>query len=57
MKIWIDIESGTYGNAENIVFVDISDWTNDELQKFSDLSDDDRSEMAYELNRINEVLQ
>ena len=52
MKIWIDIESGSYGNYENIVVVDISDWSNEELERFGELSDDERSEIAYDINRI-----
>lgn len=52
MKIWIDLESGTYGNAENLVFVNVSDWRNDELDSFAEMSDEDRSEFASDLNRI-----
>lgn len=52
MKIWIDIESGTYGNAENLVFVDVLDWTNDEFDRFAEMSDSDRSEFASDMNKI-----
>jgi hypothetical protein len=52
MKIWIDIESGTYGNAENLVFVEVSDWNNDEFDKLAEMSDADRSEFASDINRI-----
>jgi hypothetical protein len=52
MKIWIDLESGTYGNAENLVFVEVADWTNEEFDRFAEMSDDDRSEFASDVNHI-----
>lgn len=52
MRIWIDLESGTYGNAENLVFVDVNDWNNDEFDKFAELSDSERSEFASDINKI-----
>jgi hypothetical protein len=52
MKIWIDIESGTYGNAENLVMLEVTDWNNDEFDRLAEMSDDERSEFASDLNRI-----
>ena len=57
MRVWVDIETGSFGNAENIVFIDVSDWTTDELDNFHEFSDDDRSAFAHEINVINEVLK
>lgn len=57
MKIWIDIESGTYGNYENIVVVDVSDWSNEEFVSLSEMSDDERSEFAHELNHIQNIMK
>jgi hypothetical protein len=57
MRVWVDIETGSFGNAENIVFIDVSDWTSDELDNFHEFSDDDRSAFAHEFNLINEVLK
>lgn len=52
MKIWIDIESGTYGNFDNLVFLDVSDWNNNEFDSFAEMSDSDRSEFASDINKI-----
>jgi hypothetical protein len=52
MRIWIDVSSGTYGDADDLVFVDISDWSNDEVTSFSELSDGERSELAYEISQL-----
>jgi hypothetical protein len=52
MRIWIDVSSGTYGDADDLVFVDISDWSNDEVTSFSELSDNERSELAYEISQL-----
>ena len=53
MKIWVDVASGTYGNADDIVFVDVSDWTNEEFEAFGNQTDDDRSWYAYEIALMN----
>lgn len=55
MKIWVDIESGSFGNADSIVFIDVSDWSIAEIANFSELSDDERSSFANEIYLINEV--
>lgn len=52
MKIWIDIETGSYGNGENIVFIDVNDWTNEEFTFFGELTDNERSEFAEDVNKL-----
>jgi hypothetical protein len=52
MKIWVDIASGTYGLADNIVFVDIDGWSDQEIVNFDSMSDDDRSAFAFEFSKL-----
>lgn len=52
MKIWVDIATGTYGLAGNIVFVDIDGWTDQEIVNFHEMSDDDRSAFAFEFSKL-----
>jgi len=52
MKIWVDIASGTYGLADNIVFVDIDGWSEQEIMNFDTMSDNDRSAFAFEFSKL-----
>ena len=49
MKIWIDVSSGTYGAADDLVFVDVSDWSNVEIEALHEMTDDDRSAFGWEI--------
>lgn len=52
MKIWIDVSSGTYGAADDLVFVDVSDWSNEEIEALHEMNDDDRSAFGYQLSEL-----
>lgn len=52
MKIWVDIATGTCGDADDIVFVDIDGWTDQEVLNFHEMSDDDRSAFAFEFSKL-----
>jgi len=52
MKIWIDVSSGTYGAADDLVFVDVSDWSNEEIEALHEMADDDRSAFGYQLSEL-----
>lgn len=44
--VWVDVDSGTWGNAGELYFLEVDD---NEVDEFSELSDNDRSEVAREL--------
>jgi len=52
MKIWVDISSGSYGNADDIVFIDVDDWTNKEFENLDAMTDDDRSAFAFNISEL-----
>lgn len=45
-RIWVDIESGTYGDAENIRIIDIPEDHTELLQAFDEATDRVRAQMA-----------
>ena len=41
--IWLDTDSGTYGNAKRLVIIDVSQWGDDDEQVWHDMTDSERS--------------
>jgi hypothetical protein len=56
MKLWVDLESGTFGQSDNIVFIDCTDWTMDEIDYFTNLPDSERSAFSLDIIRLNNNL-
>lgn len=52
MKIWIDVSTGTYGAAEDLIFFSVEDWTNEEIDALHNMSDDERSAFGYEISQL-----
>ena len=52
MKIYVDISTGTFGAEDDLVFVDVDDWSNDEFVAFGEMTDDDRSAFGYQLSEL-----
>ena len=48
MKIYVDLDTGTYGDASQIIEIDISDWSPEVLEEFYDMSDSQRIQMTIE---------
>lgn len=53
MKFWVDLETGTFGNSNNIVHLDYSDWTMNEIDFFMELPDSERVNFALDIIGIN----
>ena len=41
--IWLDTDSGTYGDAKRLVVIDVSQWGDDDEQVWHDMTDSERS--------------
>lgn len=52
MKIWVDVSTGTCGDADDLVIIDVSDWCDKEVTYFHEMSDDDRSVFAFEISQL-----
>ena len=44
---------GSYGRADGMVVLDVSEWTNDDWESIELCSDDDRVRMALEIARLH----
>lgn len=52
MMIWVDVSTGTCGAADDLVLIDIGDWSDQEVNNFHEMSDDDRSAFAFEFSNL-----
>jgi hypothetical protein len=44
--LWVDIESGTYGNAKNIVTLDLELWSDEDVYTWENMTDSERQDYA-----------
>ena len=41
--LWIDTDTGTYGDAKRLVIIDVSEWGDDEIGVWETMTDSERS--------------
>ena len=41
--IWIDTDTGTYGDAKRLVIIDVSQWTDDDISVWETMLDSERN--------------
>jgi len=41
--IWLDTDTGTYGDAKRLVVIDVSQWNDDDEQVWHDMTDSERN--------------
>jgi hypothetical protein len=46
MVFYVDVFTGTFGLADDIVLVDATDWSENEVENFTIMTDEDRSAFA-----------
>jgi hypothetical protein len=52
--LWVDIESGTYGNAKNIVTLDLKLWSDEDVYTWENMTDSERQDYARVVMEANE---
>jgi len=52
--IWLDTDSGTYGDAKQLVVIDVSQWGDDDEQVWHDMTDSERSGYGLDIRHANE---
>lgn len=52
--LWVDIESGTYGNAKNIVILDLGLWSDEDVHTWENMTDSEREDYARVVMEANE---
>jgi hypothetical protein len=45
-KLWVDTDTGTYGNAKNIVTLDLETWSNEDVYAWETMTDSERQDYA-----------
>ena len=52
--IWLDTDSGTYGDAKRLVVIDVSQWSDDDEQVWHDMTDSERNGYGIDIVAANE---
>ena len=52
--IWLDTDSGTYGDAKRLVIIDVSQWSDDDEQVWHDMTDSERNGYGLDIRHANE---
>ena len=52
--IWLDTDSGTYGDAKRLVIIDVSQWGDDEIGVWETMTDSERSGYGIDIVAANE---
>ena len=52
--LWVDIESGTYGNAKNLVTLDLELWADEDVHTWENMTDSERQDYARVVMEANE---
>ena len=52
--LWLDTDSGTYGDAKRLVIIDVSQWGDDEIGVWETMTDSERSGYGIDIVAANE---
>ena len=52
--IWLDTDSGTYGDAKRLVVIDVSQWGDDEIGVWETMTDSERNGYGIDIVAANE---
>jgi hypothetical protein len=52
--LWIDVDNGTYGDANRLVIIDVSEWSDDEIVVWETMTDSERQAYGQDIRDANE---
>jgi len=52
--LWIDTDTGTYGDAKRLVIIDVSEWGDDEIGVWETMTDSERQAYGLDIRYANE---
>ena len=52
--LWIDTDTGTYGDAKRLVIIDVSGWGDDEIGVWETMTDSERNGYGIDIVAANE---
>ena len=52
--LWLDTDTGTYGDAKRLVIIDVSQWTDDDISVWETMTDNERNGYGIDIVAANE---
>ena len=52
--LWLDTDTGTYGDAKRLVIIDVSQWGDDEIGVWETMTDSERNGYGIDIVAANE---
>ena len=52
--LWLDLDTGTYGDAKRLVIIDVSQWGDDEIGVWETMTDSERNGYGIDIGAANE---
>ena len=52
--LWIDTDTGTYGDAKRLVVIDITEWSDDDIGVWESMLDSERQAYGLDIRHANE---
>ena len=52
-RLWLDTDTGTYGDANTLVVIDTTDWTQEDCDTWETMTDSERNHYGCEYKRSN----
>ena len=52
--LWLDTDTGTYGDAKRLVIIDVSQWGEDEIGVWETMTDSERNGYGIDIVAANE---
>lgn len=54
-QLWLDTDTGTFGNAATLVMIDTTDWTQEDCDAWECMTDSERNQYADDNGQSNET--
>jgi len=52
--LWLDTETGTYGDAKTLVIIDVTTWSDEDISEWEMMTDSERSGYGMDIVADNE---
>jgi len=52
--LWIDTDTGTYGDAKRLTIIDVSKWSDEDISEWEMMTDSERSGYGMDIVAANE---
>ncbi len=52
--LWLDTDTGTYGDAKRLTIIDVSKWSDEDISEWENMTDSERSGYGMDIVAANE---